>query len=50
MSGLFRLYRRTDPSILVTVSATLLVAAGIAALLPAWRAARADPLVALRSE
>jgi hypothetical protein len=39
-----------DPGVLVAVSVALLLAAGIAALLPAWRAARADPLVALRSE
>jgi predicted permease len=39
-----------DPGVLVAVSVILLFAAGIAALFPAWRAARADPLVALRSE
>ena len=39
-----------DPGVLVAVSVTLLAAAGIAALAPAWRAARADPLSALRAE
>ena len=39
-----------DPGVLVAVSAVLLAAAGIAALLPAWRAARVDPLAALRAD
>jgi hypothetical protein len=39
-----------DPFTLVTMSLSLLAAAAGAALLAAWRGARADPLVALRSE
>ena len=42
--------RPTDPFVYVIVSAILLVAGLAAALLPARRAARADPLVALRAE
>ena len=39
-----------DPGVLVTVSVTLLGVAAIAALIPAWRAARADPVNALRAD
>jgi predicted permease len=39
-----------DPRVLGAVSGTLLVAAALAALVPAWRAARADPLTALRAD
>ena len=38
----------TDPVVLVTVAATLLVVAGIAAFAPARRAARIDPVEVLR--
>jgi predicted permease len=39
-----------DP-LVIAIAATILVAVGIAAsLLPAWRAARTDPMIALRAE
>jgi predicted permease len=39
-----------DPGVLITVSVSLLAVAALAALVPAWRAARADPLSALRAD
>jgi len=39
-----------DPLVLAGVSALLLVVAAVATLLPAWRAARVDPVVALHYE
>jgi putative ABC transport system permease protein len=42
--------RPTDPGTLGTVCIALIVVAGLATLLPALRAARVDPLVALRNE
>jgi predicted permease len=42
--------RADDPGTLVAVSALLLSIAALAALVPARRAARVDPIVALRSE
>jgi len=39
-----------DPTIYVAVAVTLLVVAGIACIVPAWRASRIDPMQALRTE
>lgn len=39
-----------DPTVYAAVSAALLLAAVIAALLPAWSATRVDPVVALRED
>jgi putative ABC transport system permease protein len=42
--------RPTDPGTLSIVAIALIVVAGLATLLPARRAARVDPLVALRND
>ena len=39
-----------DPGVLTGVAIMLLVVAGAATLAPAWRAARADPVIALRAD
>jgi putative ABC transport system permease protein len=39
-----------DPAVFVAASAALLLVAGVACLLPAWRASRLNPMQALRNE
>ena len=42
--------RPLDPTVFAGVAATLLMAATLACLVPAWRASRIDPMQALRTE
>jgi putative ABC transport system permease protein len=39
-----------DPAVFFSVTAILLLVAGMACLVPAWRASRLDPMQALRAE
>jgi putative ABC transport system permease protein len=39
-----------DPAVYALVSATLLLTAILACAVPAWRASRVDPMIALRME
>ena len=39
-----------DPLVFIGVAAVLLAVAGLASLIPAWRAGRADPISALRAD
>jgi putative ABC transport system permease protein len=50
LQGLLFGVRPSDPSTLAVVAGALALAALTASILPAWRAAKVDPLVALRSE
>jgi putative ABC transport system permease protein len=42
--------KATDPLVMTAVAVTLLLVAAAAALVPAWRASRVNPVTALRSE
>jgi putative ABC transport system permease protein len=42
--------RPLDPVVFAAVSATLMMVAALACLVPAWRASRVDPMQALRTE
>jgi putative ABC transport system permease protein len=42
--------RPLDASVFAAVAATLIVVAGLACLMPAWRASRLDPMQALKTE
>ncbi len=50
LAGLLFEVSPTDPATFAAVSLLLLAVAGLAALAPAWRAIRVDPLLALRGE
>jgi putative ABC transport system permease protein len=50
MSGLLHDVRPGDPATLAAVGALLSVVAIVASLVPAWRAARVDPVVVLKGE
>jgi ABC-type antimicrobial peptide transport system permease subunit len=42
--------RPLDPAVFLLVSVVLVLVAGAACMVPAWRAARLDPMQALRTE
>jgi putative ABC transport system permease protein len=50
LTGLLYGIQAVDPRVIAAVSATLLTAAGVAIVTPARRAARVDPMTALRDE
>lgn len=50
LQGLLFEVRPADPLVMVPVAGVLLASAAAASLIPAWRAARVDPAVALRAE
>jgi ABC-type antimicrobial peptide transport system permease subunit len=50
LSGLFYGVSARDPMTLIVASVVLLSVAAIAAFVPAWRASRTEPIVALRYE
>jgi ABC-type lipoprotein release transport system permease subunit len=50
MSGLLHDVRPGDPVTFTTVGLILTAVAFVASLVPAWRATRVDPVVALKTE
>jgi putative ABC transport system permease protein len=50
LAGLLHGVSATDPVTFLVVPAALLLVAAVAAAVPAWRAARLDPMVAFRNE
>jgi putative ABC transport system permease protein len=40
----------TDPGVLIVMTLAMVLVAAVAALVPAWRATRVNPMVTLRSE
>ena len=50
IQGMLHEVEATDPVVLLGLAATVMAVAGIAALLPALRAVRADPMRVLRTE
>jgi putative ABC transport system permease protein len=50
LRGLLHGVTPADPATFVVVAATLTAVAALASVVPAWRASRVDPVIALRSE
>jgi putative ABC transport system permease protein len=50
MSGLLHQVSPSDPLTFAAVGITLVAVAFLASLVPAWRATRVDPVIALKSE
>jgi putative ABC transport system permease protein len=50
LASLLSAVARSDPVALCIVSIVLFVTAATATFIPAWRAGRVDPMIALRSD
>jgi putative ABC transport system permease protein len=50
LSGLLHGVQPADPATFVAVAAALVAVAALASAVPAWRASRVDPVIALKSE